>query len=290
MVNQLKSSDFHDKMTEVVINMITSKENELIKHINSLSQKKYRDMYSEYVVEGIKITKEALKYADVNTIILCEELLNDEKADKEITKMVNANKKDKIRMEYVSSSVFKFLADTKTPQGMLAVVKKPSTSDIFLNQKYLNKDKTFFALDNIQDPGNLGTIIRTLDSAGFKNILLSQDTVDVYNPKVIRSTMGAIFRLNIFIANEELEDTLNRLKDVGYNVAVTSLEAKEYFYEIDFNDKNIIVIGNEANGVSKAVCDIANKKYKIPMIGQTESLNAAVATSIIAYEKVRRLV
>ena len=263
------------------MNMITSKENELIKHIRSLSQKKYRDEYKEYIVEGIKMVKESIKYATVKCIIVCEKLFDD-------SKDIDTLKKANIRLEFVSKTVFDTITDTKTPQGVLAVVEQTIHEKI--NIKALEKDKTIFALDNIQDPGNLGTIIRTLDSAGFKNLIVSQDTVDVYNPKVVRSTMGAIFRINIFCVSSELIDTLNSLKSDGYKIIITSLEAKNYIYDIDFNERGIIVIGNESKGVSSGIQSIADEKYKIPMIGKTESLNAAVATSIIAYEKVRRLV
>ena len=153
----------------------------------------------------------------------------------------------------------------------------------------MNIDKTadyILALDGIQDPGNLGTIIRTADSANLKQIIVSKNTVDAYSPKVIRSTMGAIYRVNII----EVEDLLETLKDLqkgGFKVVVTSLDTNNSIYDISYN-KSVVVIGNEANGVSKEVQELANEKVKIPMLGKTESLNASVATGIMIYEYVRR--
>ncbi len=256
--------------------MITSKDNELVKHIRSLSQKKYRDEYGEYIVEGSKMVFEALEYADVKVIIICEKLFTE--------KMPKTNTK----IEYVSEAVFKHISDTMSPQGIMAVISKKERVNLKNSIKLFKKDKTIFALDKVQDPGNLGTIIRTLDAAGIKHLIVSKDSADVYNPKVIRSTMGAIFRLNIFTLDMELFDALESLREDGIKVVVSSLDTKKYFYDIDFDESIVIVIGNESQGVSKEVQNIADYKVKIPMKGKTESLNASVAASIIAYEKVRR--
>ena len=141
-------------------------------------------------------------------------------------------------------------------------------------------------MDDIQDPGNLGTILRTIDSAGLKQIIVSKKSGDVYNPKVVRSTMGAILRVNV-IESENLVETLNLLKKHKYEIVATSLGTNKSIYDINYK-KKAIVIGNEANGVSKKVLDLADEKVIIPMLGKTESLNAAVATGIITYEYVRQ--
>ena len=148
-------------------------------------------------------------------------------------------------------------------------------------------ENTVFALDDLQDPGNLGTILRSLDSAGINTLLLSKDTVDLYNPKVIRSTMGAIFRVKV-LDNLDLKEELLKLKSNGYKVVITSLDTNEMHYNLNFSDRLVIVIGNEAKGVKKEIQDLADIKVKIPMLGRTESLNASVAASVIAYEKVRQ--
>ena len=250
--------------------MITSKNNEIVKFIKSLHQKKYRDEHKKYFVEGIKLVKEAIsEEKPINKIIICESLLNEKVNTKQF------------EIEYVSKDVFEYISDTKTPQGILAVINMQFNNDIV-------KDNTIFALDNIQDPGNLGTIIRTLDCAGINTLLLSKGTVDLYNPKVIRGTMGAIYRVNVH-ENLNLKEELLKYKKDGYKIVTTDLSATIFHYDLNFNQKLVIVIGNEANGVSNEIKSIADIKVKIPMLGRTESLNAGVAASIIAYEKVRKL-
>jgi len=140
--------------------MITSKENALIKKIKSLSQKKYRDEYGQYIVEGIKICDEAIKHAKVEILVVCLELLGS----------FDESKYSKTKVEYVSKGVFMHISDTKTPQGMIAVVSIPNSKK--------TTDDVIFALDNIQDPGNLGTIIRSLDAFGYKDLIVSENTVD----------------------------------------------------------------------------------------------------------------
>lgn len=181
---------------------------------------------------------------------------------------------------YVTKKLFLSISDVTTPQGVLAVIeKKKGTEQIDYN------DDIIVALDGIQDPGNLGTILRTVDSANLKQIILSKNSADPYNPKVVRSTMGAIFRVNIIEA-EDLAEILKEIKKHNFDVVVTSLETEESIYNLEYKNK-IIVIGNEANGVSKEIQEIADKKVKIPMLGKTESLNASVATGIMVYEYVR---
>lgn len=260
--------------------MITSKENKLIKYIKSLSQKKYRDFNHEYIVEGIKIVKEAIENDEkISHIILCEEILSNI-LDKEDSIYKLLRQKEFLNIvEYVSKGVFESISDTMTPQGILAVIKEKECKKEYSN--------IIFALDDLQDPGNLGTIIRTLDAAGYQDLILSKETADPYNPKVVRSTMGAIFRLKLH-RNVDLLSKLKELTSKGYKIVVTSLDTQHFYYDLNFKDKLVIVIGNESKGVKKEIQDLANVKVKIPMLGQTESLNAAVATSIIAYEGVRQ--
>ena len=159
-----------------------------------------------------------------------------------------------------------------------------------MNVEKLNKvdysQDIIIALDGVQDPGNLGTIIRTADSANLNQIIISKDSADPYNPKVVRSTMGAIFRVNVIEA-EDLKEELKKAQENKFQIMITALDAKKSIYKADFI-KKIIVIGNEANGVSKEVQAIADEKVIIPMLGKTESLNASVAASVMIYEYVRR--
>lgn len=256
---------------------ISSKENELVKHIKKLKDKKERDISNEYVIEGVKLLKEAIaEDAKIKKVIICDDCEKTEIISKEI--MYEIAKYDCV---YVTKKIFKYISEVQEPQGILAIVGKNSTnSEIDYSQDII------VALDDVQDPGNLGTILRTVDSVGVTQILVSKGTADSYNPKVVRSTMGAIFRIRI-IECEDLEKTLKEIKKHKYKIVVTSLQTENSIYDINYN-KKVIVIGNEANGVEKNIQDIADEKIKIPMIGKTESLNASVATGIVLYEYVRQ--
>lgn len=259
------------------MNTITSKDNEIIKSIRKLKEKKYRDINHEYIIEGLKMLKEAIiEDASIKLIVVCEECLQDGCIDNKLKYEIA-----KYDCIYVNQKVFSILTDVQNPQGLLAVIKKQDKEE---NIDY--KQDIIIALDGIQDPGNLGTILRTIDSVGLNQVIVSKETADAYNPKVVRSTMGAIFRVNI-IETENLLNTLKNAKKHHFKTMATSLENSTSIYEAELN-KKIIVIGNEANGVSKEILDYADEKIKIPMIGKTESLNASVATGIILYEYVRR--
>lgn len=257
--------------------LITSKDNEIVKHIKKLSDKKYRDQNNCYIVEGIKLVEEAIKEeAQIEKIIICEESTKKSEISKSL--MYEIAKHDCI---YVTEKIFKSLTQVMNPQGILAVIKKNQERSLI---KY--DEDIIVALDDIQDPGNLGTILRTVDSVGLKQLIVSKGTADVYNPKVVRSSMGAIFRVEV-IEVEDLKETIKMIKRNNYDLLVTSLQTNSSIYEINYN-KKVIVIGNEANGVSKEIQDMADLKAKIPMLGTTESLNVSVATGIILYEYVRQ--
>ena len=264
---------------------ISSKDNEFVKHIKKLKDKKYRDQSNEYVIEGIKLVEEAInENAKIKQIVICEECTKTQEISKKL--MYEIASFDCI---YVTENVFNSITEVKNPQGILAVIERKNSENEIRALVLPNdsiKEDIIVALDGIQDPGNLGTILRTVDSIGLKQILVSKETADVYNPKVVRSTMGAIFRVKV-IECDNLEKTLKEIKKYKYEIVVTSLQTNESIYDIKYN-KKIIVIGNEANGVSKEIQEIADKKVKIPMLGKTESLNASVATGIVLYEYVRQ--
>ena len=250
--------------------LITSKDNSKIKEIKKLKEKKYRK--TAFIVEGIKMLKEAIsEKAEIDTIIIREDTELDFKLDSELEKKVI----------HVTKNVFETISDVVSPQGVLVVInKKIDDNKISKHADYI------LALDGIQDPGNLGTIIRTADSANIKQILVSKDTVDSYSPKVVRSTMGAIYRVKI-IECEDLAKTLKSLQTTGFEIVTTDLHTDKSIYDMNYN-KKIVVIGNEANGVTPEIKELSNYRVKIPMLGKTESLNAAVATGIIIYEYVRQ--
>lgn len=273
--------------------LITSKENQTIKEIKKLKEKKYRK--DKFIVEGIKMIKEAIsENIEIEYLVF---------ADLSIEKEINNI--DKYNVLEVPEKILQELSDVVTPQGVLAVVRKKCGNVMKETEKNKEKDEKqefkqdlldrynidynseyILALDGLQDPGNMGTIIRTADSANIKQIIVSKNTVDSYSSKVIRSTMGAIFRVNI-IEVENLADILEELKNKGFDIISTSLDTNNSIYDVEYK-KSVVVIGNEANGVTKEVQEISNKKVKIPMLGKTESLNASVAAGIMIYEYVRQ--
>lgn len=260
--------------------VISSKENDLIKGIKKLKDKKYRDSENAFIIEGIKMIKEAVaEKAAIKKIVICEECVKDGTISQKLLYEIA-----KYNCIYVTESVFDSLTDVSNPQGILAVIEKEEKRENKLDIDYT--EDIIMVLDGLQDPGNLGTILRTADSANLKQILVSKQTADCFNPKVVRSTMGAIFRVKV-IEVENLKEALEEIKKHKYEVMATSLEESKSIYEVDYH-KKAIVIGNEANGVSKEVLEIADEKIKIPMPGKTESLNASVAAGIIIYEYVRR--
>lgn len=257
--------------------IISSKDNELIKHIKKLKDKKYRDVSNEYIIEGVKLIEEAVnEKANIKKIIVCEETTNTYEIPTHIRLEIA-----KYDCVYVTEKIFNSITQVTNPQGIMAVIEK----DIKNKEIDYNQD-IIVILDDVQDPGNLGTILRTVDSIGLNQIIVSKDTVDCFNSKVVRSTMGAIFRVRV-IESENLIETIKTIKRHHFKLMVTSLQTENSIYDIKF-DKKIIVIGNESNGVSKEIQDIADERAKIPMLGKTESLNASVATGVVLYEYVRQ--
>lgn len=256
---------------------ITSKDNELIKHIRKLKDKKYRDESNEYVVEGVKLVEEAVKEnAKIKQIIVCEDTTRTYEIPTHI--MLEIAKYECIS---VSDKIFNIITQVTNPQGIMAIIEKNAQ-----NAKIDYTQDIIVGLDDVQDPGNLGTILRTVDSIGLNQIIVSKGTADAFNSKVVRSTMGAIFRIKI-IEVENLAQAIKEMRKHHFKLMVTSLQTKNSIYDIDFY-KKIIVIGNEANGVSKEIQDMADEKAKIPMLGRTESLNASVAAGVVMYEYVRQ--
>ena len=256
---------------------ITSKDNELIKHIRKLKDKKYRDESNEYVVEGVKLVEEAVKEnAKIKQIIVCEDTTRTYEIPTHI--MLEIARYECIS---VSNKIFNIITQVTNPQGIMAIIEKNAQ-----NAKIDYTQDIIVVLDDVQDPGNLGTILRTVDSIGLNQIIVSKGTADAFNSKVVRSTMGAIFRIKI-IEVENLAQAIKEMRKHHFKLMVTSLQTKNSIYDIDFY-KKIIVIGNEANGVSKEIQDMADDKAKIPMLGRTESLNASVAAGVVMYEYVRQ--
>ena len=254
---------------------IESKENSLYKGTKKLKERRNRNKSNKYIIEGFRLVQEAFKaQLPIDYIIFTKD--GNEKRDEYLSDYIN----ESMKIYEISDNLFKELISTENPQGVLAVIS--------MENKPLKYYGSFYLLcDKVQDPGNLGTIIRTAHAAGVEGIILTKGTVDIYNEKTIRSTMGSLFYIPIHYDDENLS-LVKDLKNKGFNLVVTSLEANKDFFEENLKGKVILTVGNEGNGVSQEVLDLADTKVKIPMPGNAESLNVAIATSIIMYEKVRQ--
>lgn len=254
---------------------IESKENNLFKNTKKLKERKNRTKTNKYIIEGFRLVQEAFKAkVDVDYLIVAEDA--EDKVDEFLAGYINED----IKIYRITNNLFKELISTENPQGILAVIN--------MNTIKLKSDGDFYLVcDKLQDPGNLGTIIRTAHAAGVQGIILTKGTVDIYNEKTIRSTMGSIFYIPIHYDDENLS-LVKELKEKGFNLVVTSLDTDKNFFEADLKDKVLLTVGNEGNGVSDEVLAMADTKVKIPMPGNAESLNVAIAASVIMYEKVRQ--
>ena len=276
--NVLSQNNYNKKIRKGEIMVITSKDNEYVKHIKKLKEKKYREEYKEFIVEGIKMVQEAIEEnAKIKTIIICDDCKVQSSISNELMYEIA-----KYNCVYVAEKIFSTMSDVINPQGIMAIIEKPENKETEID---FSKD-IFLLLDNIQDPGNMGTILRTADSLNMDQIIVSKGSSDIYNPKVVRSTMGAIYRIKV-VEVENLARTVKEFKKHRINVYATDLKTDKSIYDVSYK-KAAIVIGNEANGVSEEVLQEASDRIKIPMIGKTESLNAAVATSVILYEAFRQ--
>lgn len=255
--------------------VIKSKDNNTLKEIKKLKEKKYRVENKRFIIEGFRFIEEGLKSDfDIDKIFIKES--STDKFKENFSSYVD-NYDEKLFI--VSDNLFKGISGTENSQGVLAVLNMKEEASIV-------KEGMYILVDKVQDPGNLGTIIRTAHSAGCNGVILSKDTVDLYNEKTLRSTMGSIFNIPI-IHDEDLFFT-KELIDKGYNLVCSSLQTDKNFYEVNLVDNAIIAVGNEGNGISDEVMNLATCKVKIPMLGNTESLNVAIAVSIMIYEGVRQ--
>ena len=262
--------------------MITSTSNQQIKNLSALIKKaKERKNQGLFVVEGPRMCLEA-PFSWVDAIYVSESFHMDSKEWELLKEYMAAAQKEgiTIRYEVVSDSVFKAISDTQTPQGILAVVKMPKY-ELF---ELLKGDRTLLlVLESIQDPGNLGTMIRTGEGAGITGVVMNEATADIFNPKTIRSTMGSIYRIPFFIA-EDLEETINEVKKAGVSLYAAHLKGKISYDVPDYTKACGFLIGNEGNGLSTEIADLASEYVRIPMEGKVESLNAAISASLLSYE------
>lgn len=267
--------------------MITSENNAKLKEMIKLQKNaRHRKKEGLFVAEGIKLVKEAAKYGRLRQVLIKESLWLDrwqEKPESEIAEEFSGENR-RIGVDVVPDDLFDLAADTVTPQGILGMVDMPSYSQ----EEILNSPAgLYLLLDDLRDPGNLGTMIRTSEAAGVAGVIMSKGTVDLFNPKVVRATMGAIFRVP-FLYVESLPEMIRQMKQKNISVYGTILEESRVYDDPDYTKPSGIVVGNEANGISKEVRESLSGRIHIPMEGSVESLNAAVAAAIVLYEASRQ--
>lgn len=264
--------------------MITSTSNQQMKQLSALLKKsKERREKKVFVVEGTKMVFEA-GTDKIRAVYVSESYANQPENALSLANMKEALARTKATYEIVSDAVFKSVSDTQTPQGIMAVVEMPE----YTIEQLLNGDKThLLILESIQDPGNLGTMVRTGEGAGVTGIIMNKTTVDLFNPKTIRSTMGSIYRVPYLIV-EDLPQLLQDLKGKGISLYAAHLKGEHSYDEEDYTKGCGFMIGNEGNGLTDEIAGIADTYIRIPMEGQVESLNAAISATLLMYETNRQ--
>lgn len=260
--------------------MITSVANKRVKELVELSKKaKARDEAGVFVAEGRKMFLEAPPER-IAEVYIEEHFL--EKAPGDIRK-----KLEQTSYEVVSEDVFCKISDTKTPQGILCVVRQKQWKLEELLHPAEGRKPLLMVLEDIQDPGNLGTILRTGEGAGVSGVIMTDHTVDLYHPKTIRATMGSLYRMPC-VETSDIQETLKQLQAAGIRVYAAHLKGKAYYDQFDYTGGTAFLIGNEGNGLQTETADAADIYVRIPMEGQVESLNAAIASTILMYEANRQ--
>lgn len=256
--------------------MITSSANAKVKNVMNLVKKaKVRKLSGLFVAEGLRIFREIPRDM-IDSLFVSESFLKDESHRKLV---------EGLSFEVVSDEVFNSMSDTQTPQGILALVRQFSYKIEDLQTK--GSPAFLMILESIQDPGNLGTIIRAGEGAGVTGVIMDDATADIYNPKVIRSTMGSVCRVP-FVYTNDLSGTLKNLKAKGVRLYAAHLEGRNNYEKEDYTVDTGFLIGNEGNGLTEETSALADALVKIPMMGKVESLNAAVAASILMFEAARQ--
>lgn len=244
---------------------IQSSKNPVVKQWKKLLTKKERDLTRTYIVEGFHLVEEALMQEDsVLELIVVEG-----------TDLPQKWTVDSVTMTMVSEEVGKALTDTETPQGVFAVCKQRE------DEHNIEKAATFMLLDGLQDPGNIGTIIRTADAAGIDMVVLGKGTVDPYNPKVLRSAQGGHFHIPII--RRDLNETISKLKERDIPVYGTALENGVEYTRVNPQSSYALIVGNEGNGMSKDLLTETDQNLYIPIYGKSESLNVAIAAGVLLY-------
>ena len=282
--------------------MITAKDNEHIKRLRKLmTRSKTRREEECFVIEGYKPVAEALRRGLVRELVLSGGLINSEDSYSEKAEELRQQcREDSVPVIGVAKTLFDDVSDTVTPQGIMAIVSKPSFDPM---QIFSRDDCHLLCLEEVRDPGNMGTMLRTAEAAGIDAVILSDGCVDIFQPKVVRATMGSILRVPCFsriqlmTENRNTEKnvpvekgfagTLDLLKSQGFTIVAAHLQGSVDFREPEYGGKTAVLIGNEARGISEDATRLADIRVRIPMEGQVESLNAAVSAALLMYEMKR---
>lgn len=264
--------------------MITSTNNQQMKQVSLLLKKaKERRESKTFVVEGPRMVVEA-PVESLKAVYVSESYENNQENKAILRELKNKCEQMKAAYEVVADNVFKSVSDTQTPQGIMAVVAMPEYS----LEQLLSGEKThLLLLESVQDPGNLGTMVRTGEGAGVTGIIMNKTTVDLFNPKTIRSTMGSIYRVPFYVT-EDLGVTMKELQKQGISLYAAHLKGERSYDEEDYTKACGFLIGNEGNGLSDEIANLADTYIRIPMEGQVESLNAAISATLLMYEANRQ--
>ncbi|MGP3777691.1 TrmH family RNA methyltransferase [Halanaerobium saccharolyticum] len=259
------------------MDIISSSQNDKVKYLNKLYRSRNRRKEGVFILEGKRLIEAALAGgADFKQVFLTPAFFKSAENDNLL-----ADLKLKSEFIYLEEQLLKETASTVNPQGILAVVKE----SVFKGEDFYQQADKILLLDRIQDPGNMGTMIRTAVAAGFDGVIALKGSVDIYNQKVIRATMGGIFSIAVRqkLSQEEFMSEIDS-RAADYELLAADIEAEEYHFQHRYQDKLILMIGNEANGIDQKLLAAATSKIKIPLAGEIESLNAAVAASVISFE------
>ena len=271
--------------------LITSAGNQIYKKAAQLKQKKYRDEQNRYLIEGPNLIREAYQNGgDIEMIVQSDDFHSDDifngfRGDGALNREFIPVKSN-APMAVMSSGLFRKLSDTESPQGILAIVKKR----IYTEEEFFSPEtaaSNLIVLDRLQDPGNIGTILRTADAAGFRGAILLKGTTDIYSPKIVRAAAGSLFRLPVLTADTP-DQVIGLLKKYGKRIICTAPDSGKNYYDIDMSEDAAVIIGNEGNGACDEFLVKSEFLVKIPMEGTIESLNAAVSAGILMYESVRQ--
>lgn len=276
--------------------IISSSQNSFVKKVKGLYLKKNRDKLGVFLIDGLRFVEEAIKAkASIKNLIMAKSFFEKYRQEPDHYESVFLQEyleqsmdldRDEGGIVVLEDILQKSISDTQQSQGIMAIIEK-SFDSIDKSHDLLKNSSFVVVLDKLQNPGNVGTIIRTAHAAGANAVILSDGCVDIYNPKTLRATMGSIFHIPVILGGNSKSIILS-LKDNGYKTIAAHLKGSKSMFETDYSGKVAIVIGNEGNGISDDVTELCDHLVRIPMPGGAESLNASVAAGLLIYERARR--